>query len=48
MNNEEFDVNEQDEPDRRAIDEEDDEDFLQELDKLKQEISREYENLRLR
>jgi hypothetical protein len=48
MDNEEFDHDFiQDERDRRAIDEEDDEDFLQELDMLRQEMKREYENIRL-
>lgn len=35
---------EEDERDRRAIDEEDDEDFLQELDLLAREMEREREN----
>jgi len=49
MDNEEFDHDfMRDERDRRAIDEEDDEDFLQELDTLRQEMRREYENTRLR
>lgn len=48
--NEEFDnvFNVEDERDRRAIDEEDDDDFLQELDLLAQEVKREYENARFR
>jgi len=47
--NEEFDHDfMRDERDRRAIDEEDDEDFLQELDTLRQEVRREYENVRFR
>lgn len=48
MDNDEFneDFNAQDERDRRAIDEEDDEDFLQELNILAQEVKREYDNIR--
>ncbi|RLU16743.1 hypothetical protein DMN91_010811 [Ooceraea biroi] len=50
MDNEKFDddFNAQDERDRRAIDEEDDEDFLQELDMLEQEMRREYNKIRFR
>lgn len=42
------DFNMQDERDRRAIDEEDDEDFLQELYMLAQEVRREHGNVRFR
>lgn len=42
------DSNGRDERDRRAMDEEDDQDFLQELDMLAQQVGREYANMRFR
>ncbi|XP_032685493.1 extracellular sulfatase SULF-1 homolog isoform X3 [Odontomachus brunneus] len=45
-NDEDFDVYLEDERDRRAVDEEDDEDFLQELDLLTQQMKKEYARAR--
>lgn len=49
-NNEEFDddFDLEDKRDRRAIDEEDDEDFLQELDELTRDMKKNRENMRYR